>query len=316
METRTDHAQTESGTRRPCLGGLETEGKLISKGIAKMENVTVDKGAEKTQAMDDDPLHIKENLKRVKHRIVVFSGKGGVGKTTVAVNLAFALSKRGFRVGLLDADVTGPDVPKMIGLQDKPRPAGENRVLPPTRHCVKVISFASMIEQATPVIWRGPLRSRALQQFLGDVVWGKLDYLIADLPPGTGDEVLTMAQSMEPQMAVVVTTPQEMSLVDSRRAINMAKTMEIPRIGVVENMSGLKCPECGHSLALFGSGGGERVARELQVELLGQVPISLKARADADEGKPIVLEDEEADVSRALVRVAEKLVESVAESGD
>jgi ATP-binding protein involved in chromosome partitioning len=161
-----------------------------------------------------------------------------------------------------------------------------------------------MIPKTTPIIWRGPLRSRALEQFLADVVWGKLDYLIADLPPGTGDEVLTMAQRMEPSMAVVVTTPQEMSLIDSRRAINMAKQTGIGTIGVVENMSGLSCPDCGRSIPLFGSGGGERVARELDVHVLGKIPIDISARESADEGRPIILEDENADASKALAQVA------------
>lgn len=269
----------------------------------------------KTPAQDDDPLGVRQNLKDVKHRIVVFSGKGGVGKTTVAVNLAYALAKRGQAVGLLDADVTGPDVPKMVGLTEKPLPTGGNRVIPPERNGVKIMSMASLIPQTTPMIWRGPLRSRALEQFLGDADWGKLDYLIADLPPGTGDEVMTMAQRMEPRMAVVVTTPQEMSLIDSRRAINMAKKMDIDTIGVVENMSGLHCPKCGETLPLFGSGGGERVARELDVHLLGTIPINMSAREHADEGRPIILEDEQADVSRALAQVASRLVEIVEGDG-
>jgi ATP-binding protein involved in chromosome partitioning len=274
-----------------------------------MANVASDGPAKGTAQIEDDPLHVRDNLKGIRHRIVVFSGKGGVGKTTVAVNLAYALAKRGSSVGLLDADITGPDVPKMIGLDGKPMPTDANRVIPPVRHGVKVISIASMIPGATPIIWRGPLRSRALEQFLADVVWGKLDYLIADLPPGTGDEVLTMAQRMEPSMAIVVTTPQEMSLIDSRRAINMAKQTGIAKIGVVENMSGLCCPDCGCSIPLFGTGGGERVARELDVHVLGKIPIELSAREGADEGHPIILEDENADVSQALARIAANMEE-------
>ena len=274
-----------------------------------MDTTTADDRSKAAKQTDTDPLRAKENLRGVRHRIVVFSGKGGVGKTTVAVNLAYALAKRGASVGLLDADVTGPDVPKMTGLTAKPLPIDGNRVLPPAQYGVKIMSFASLLPQASPVIWRGPLRSRALEQFLGDVVWGKLDYLIADLPPGTGDEVLTMAQRMEPRMAVVVTTPQEMSLIDSRRAINMAKQTGIGRIGVVENMSGLCCPDCGRSIPLFGTGGGERVARELDVHVLGKIPINISARESADEGHPIILEDENADVSQALARIAAKMAE-------
>jgi Mrp family chromosome partitioning ATPase len=276
-----------------------------------MENLATDKKIAETPKADDDPLNVRENLKSVKHRIVVFSGKGGVGKTTIAVNLAYALAKRGYAVGLLDADVTGPDVPKMIGLHEQPNTDGGSRLIPPEKNGVRIISMASVIPESSPVIWRGPLRSRALEQFLGDVAWGELDFLIADLPPGTGDEVLTMAQRMEPRMAVVVTTPQEMSLIDSRRAINMAKMTGISKIGIVENMSGLRCPECGHTMELFGSGGGRKVADELDVALLGSVPISPRARAGADEGRPIILEDEEAEISKALIEVATAMVDEI-----
>ncbi|MFQ6091053.1 MAG: P-loop NTPase, partial [Candidatus Bipolaricaulia bacterium] len=188
----------------------------------------------------------------------------------------------------------------------------DDRMVPPEKGGIKVISLATLIPPDSPVIWRGPLRSQALDQFLGDVIWGELDYLVADLPPGTGDEVLTMAQRMEPQLAVVVTTPQELSLIDSRRAINMAKKMGIAEIGVVENMSGLHCPECGHEIDLFGSGGGERAAEELGVHFLGRVPIDRRAREGADEGRPIVLEDEEALVSLSLLRVADEVVKLTA----
>ena len=263
--------------------------------------------AERLKLIQDQQRRIKEVLEGIKHRVVVFSGKGGVGKTTVAVNLAYALAKHGKRVGLLDADITGPNVPKMIGLHEVPSVAND-RMVPPEKDGIKVISLATLIPPDAPVIWRGPIRSKALDQFLGEVAWGELDYLVADLPPGTGDEVLTMAQRMEPQLAVIVTTPQELALLDSRRAINMAKKMGIPKIGVVENMSGLRCPHCGHEIDLFGSGGGERAARELNVHFLGKIPIDLKAREDADAGRPIVLEDEEAGISRALLRVAERVI--------
>ncbi len=263
---------------------------------------------ERLKLIQEQQKRIKEVLAGIKHRVVVFSGKGGVGKTTVAVNLAYALAKRGKRVGLLDADITGPNVPKMIGLHEVPHATDDNRMVPPEKDGIKVISLATLIPPDSPVIWRGPLRSKALDQFLGDVVWGELDYLVADLPPGTGDEVLTMAQRMEPQLAVIVTTPQEMALIDSRRAINMAKKMGIPKIGVVENMSGLRCPHCGKEIDLFGTGGGERAARELNVHFLGKIPLDLKTREGADEGRPILLEDEEAEISQALLQVADKVI--------
>jgi len=254
---------------------------------------------------------IQENLQGVRERIVVFSGKGGVGKTTVAVNLAFALAKSGNRVGLLDADVTGPDVPKMVGLLGKPTKGEPGFMVPPERDGVKVISIASLIPEDSPVIWRGPLRSRALDQFLGEVAWGSLDHLVADLPPGTGDEVMTMVQHMKPQLAVVVTTPQEMSLIDCRRAINMARKMGVERLGVVENMSGLRCPQCGHLIEVFGSGGGEQVAKELGVVFLGRLPMDLNVREQADRGMPVMLSDETSDIHRAFVEITEHVIDLI-----
>jgi len=269
---------------------------------------------ERLRLVEEQERRIKDNLAKIKRKIVVFSGKGGVGKTTIAVNLAYALARSGNQVGLLDADITGPNVPQMVGLHELPLATEGDRIVPPEKDGIKVVSLATLIPPDSPVIWRGPLRSKALDQFLGDVIWGELDYLVADLPPGTGDEVLTMAQRMEPQVAVVVTTPQELSLIDGRRAINMAKKMGIAKIGVVENMSGLRCPECGHEINLFGSGGGERAARELGVHFLGKVPIDLRAREGADEGRPILLEDEGAEISLSLLQVAEAVVE-LAEEG-
>ena len=269
---------------------------------------------ERLRLVEEQERRIKDNLAKIKRKIVVFSGKGGVGKTTIAVNLAYALARSGNQVGLLDADITGPNVPQMVGLHELPLATEGDRIVPPEKDGIKVVSLATLIPPDSPVIWRGPLRSKALDQFLGDVIWGELDYLVADLPPGTGDEVLTMAQRMEPQVAVVVTTPQELSLIDGRRAINMAKKMGIAKIGVVENMSGLRCPHCGHLIELFGSGGGERAARELGVHFLGKVPIDLRAREGADEGRPILLEDEGAEISLSLLQVAEAVVE-LAEEG-
>lgn len=265
--------------------------------------------AEQPETASDQRQRIRENLRDVRERIVVFSGKGGVGKTTVAVNLAFSLARRGKRVGLLDADVTGPDVPKMVGLLGKPVKGEPGFMVPPEREGVKVISIASLIPEGSPVIWRGPLRSRALDQFLGDVAWGSLDHLVADLPPGTGDEVMTMAQHMQPQLAVVVTTPQEMSLIDCRRAINMAKKMGVERIGVVENMSGLRCPECGYRIAVFGSGGGKRIAGELGVVFLGRIPMDLDLREKADQGTPVMLGDGPSGIHRAFVEITERVIE-------
>jgi len=257
---------------------------------------------------------IQSTLDRIKHRIVVFSGKGGVGKTTVAVNLACAMAQAGRRVGLLDADITGPNVPQMFGI-DEPAIADSDRLQPHERYGVRVVSLASMLPAGAPVIWRGPMRSKALEQLLGDTEWGELDVLIADLPPGTGDEVLTIAQRTSPQAAVVVTTPQEVALLDARRAINFAAKLSIPIVGLVENMSGLICPHCGGSIELFGSGGGRHEALQRGVAFLGAVPIDPATREAGDTGRPIVLTDPESDTSKAFGAIVADLERRIA-SGD
>ena len=249
---------------------------------------------------------IADNLQHIKHRIVVFSGKGGVGKTTVSVNLAYGLHLHGNKTGILDADVTGPNVPKMIGIRDKLQVL-ENTIIPQECNGVKVVSMANLMSPDQAVIWRGPMRSKLLNQFLGDVEWGNLDYLVADLPPGTGDEILTITQNMKPDMAIIVTTPQEVSLIDSARAISMAKKMNIPKITLIENMSGLICPKCGHRIELFGIGGGKRQAEETNITFLGAIPINLEARKLADEGKPIVIENEKADISITIFHIVREI---------
>jgi len=261
---------------------------------------------EQKKQVEIENKNIAENMHKIKHRIVVFSGKGGVGKTTVSVNLAYGFHMMRYKTGILDADVTGPNVPKMLGLSGKFL-AYDNRIIPLEQNGVKVVSIASILTKDQPVIWRGPMRSKLLNQFLGEVDWGQLDYLVADLPPGTGDEILTMTQKMEPDMAVIVTTPQEVSLIDSGRAINMAKEMEIPHIGVIENMSGLLCPHCGCKIDLFGSGGGKKQAEEMNVAFLGALPVNLEARKMADEGKPVILANKEADISTAILHIVSEI---------
>jgi len=251
---------------------------------------------------------ITENLSTIKHKIVVFSGKGGVGKTTVSVNLASALQQSGKAVGVLDADVTGPNVPKMLGIRDD-RPILSNYITPIRTNGLKCISLANLISPKQAVVWRGPMRSKLISQFLGDVDWGKLDFLIADLPPGTGDEIVTITQQMNPDMAIIVTTPQEVSLIDSVRAINMAKDIKIPKIGLVENMSGLACPDCGKLIDLFGSGGGEKQAKKMNIPFLGTLPIDIDARKLADDGKPIILANKKADISQKFLNISNKVLQ-------
>jgi len=261
---------------------------------------------EKKELLERQEQQIKDAMARIKNRVVVFSGKGGVGKTTLSVNLAYALAKRGTSVGLLDADITGPNVPQMVGLSTKTE-AEQGTIIPHEKAGVRIISLASIIPPGTPVIWRGPLRSKAIDQLLGETRWGELDFLIIDLPPGTGDEVLTVVQRTSPQMAIVVTTPQEVSLIDARRATNMAKKMGLSEIGIVENMSGLVCPHCGGDIDLFGRKGGERLAEELAVRFLGRIPIDVAVRVGGDTGEPIVLAAPEAIVSLGFCSIAERI---------
>jgi ATP-binding protein involved in chromosome partitioning len=249
---------------------------------------------------------IEQNINQIKHRLVVFSGKGGVGKTTVSVNLAYAFQLTGHKTGILDADITGPNVPKMIGVSGDLL-MENSQIIPRIHHGVKIISMANLLTPEQAVIWRGPMRSKVINQFLGDVYWGKLDYLIADLPPGTGDEILTIAQKMKPEIAIIVTTPQEISLTDSRRAITMARKMEIPKVTLIENMSGLHCPNCNHLIEIFGSGGGKRQAKETGIEFLGEIPMNLEARTLADNGKTIILENQNADISRTMLQIVDKI---------
>ncbi len=262
---------------------------------------------EKQKLFDEEEKRIGETVSKIKHRIAVFSGKGGVGKTTVSVNLAFSFQAKGFSTGILDADITGPNVAKMLGINSEIIQVNESLV-PFEKNGVKMISVASLIKPGQPVIWRGPLRSKLINQFLADVDWGELDYLIADLPPGTGDEILTVAQQMKPDCAVIVTTPQEVSVMDAERAINMAKQLEIPFIGVVENMAGFVCPHCSAVLNIFGEGGGKKLADDYGIDFLGAIPIDIDARILGDKGNPITLEKPDCEVTNTFTYITDKII--------
>ena len=258
---------------------------------------------DKKQSYEDEQKRIIETVSKIKHRIAVFSGKGGVGKTTVSVNLAYAFQLEGYSTGILDADITGPNVAKMLNVDGDIIFLNE-KIVPFEKYGAKMISMASMLPHGQPLIWRGPMRSKVINQFLADVDWGELDYLIADLPPGTGDEILTIAQEMKPDYAIIVTTPQEVSVIDAERAINMAKKLEIPFIGIIENMAGFVCPHCGAVAEIFGAGGGEKLAADYGVEFLGSIPIDIDARILSDKGKPIVLEKQNCEVSLVFKSIA------------
>ena len=232
---------------------------------------------------------------RIKHSIMVMSGKGGVGKTTVAVNLALGLALYGKKVGILDADITGPNVPKMLNIEDAVLTGEEDQTINPVElpvgsdSGIKVVSMAFVIEKDSPVVWRGPLKMQALKQFIEGVRWGDLDYMLIDLPPGTSDEPLSIAQLLRPDGTVIVTTPQDLALLDARKAIDMSRALRIPVLGIVENMSGFTCPKCGGAIDLFKVGGGMTAAEELEVPFLGKIEIDPAICETGDSGMPFIL---------------------------
>ncbi|MGZ6271663.1 MAG: Mrp/NBP35 family ATP-binding protein [Candidatus Limnocylindrales bacterium] len=251
------------------------------------------------------PSQAAQEVPGVKNIIAVASGKGGVGKSTVAVNLAVALAQEGAAVGLLDADITGPNVPQMMGVEGQPAASPENKITPLERYGVKVISIQFFVPEGQPIVWRGPLVGGAIQQFLRDVAWGELDYLVVDLPPGTSDAQLTLAQAVPLSGAVMVTTPQEVALADVGKALAMFRRMSVPVIGVVENMGAFVGAHGGEGTDIFGQGGGERFARQHELEYLGSIPLDVKVRQGSDAGVPAVAQREPgpaAEVLRSLAR--------------
>lgn len=264
--------------------------------------------------MDEKDYRLKKSLARIKHKIVVMSGKGGVGKSTVTVNLATALAMRGYEVGILDADIHGPNIPKMLNIEHEDVMSDEDGLMPvlvPPH--MKVMSMAFLLQDPdTPVVWRGPIKMGALRQFVAEVKWGDLDFLVVDLPPGTGDEPLTIAQLLEDaDGAIIVTTPQDVALLDSRKSVTFAQALKLPVLGIVENMSGLICPHCHNTIELFKVGGGERAATEMGVPFLGRVPLDPNVVLGGDDGSPIVLRDKSNPASKAFDEMVEKVLAKV-----
>ncbi|MBK7629365.1 MAG: iron-sulfur cluster carrier protein ApbC [Ignavibacteriales bacterium] len=283
------------------FNGLNTiELNIISKSAS---NVSTHKDARKDAV-----------LPGVKNTIAVASGKGGVGKSTVAVNLAVALAKDGASVGLIDADIYGPSIPLMLGTTDKPKVyQAENSVkmIPLESHGIKFMSIGLLVDDKAPVIWRGPMASGAIKQFMTDVDWGELDFLLFDMPPGTGDIQLTLVQTIPLTGAVIVTTPQEVSLIDARKALKMFERVNVPILGVVENMSYFIAPDTGKQYDIFGSGGGQQMCDELNAPLLGGIPIDPRIRMGGDKGEPMVICMPEANETKILFDISHKLTEQV-----
>jgi ATP-binding protein involved in chromosome partitioning len=249
-------------------------------------------------------------LPGVKNTIAVASGKGGVGKSTVAVNLAVALALDGANVGLVDADVYGPSIPLMFGINERPK-LSENKLIPLERYGVKIMSIGFLVDPMQAVIWRGPMASGAVKQFMSDVNWGNLDYLIFDLPPGTGDIQLTLVQTIPLTGAVIVTTPQDVALADARKGLVMFNKVNVPVLGIVENMSYFICSHCGQRENIFDSGGGSRTATELDVPFLGEIPIDTRIRIGGDKGTPIVVMDETSQQAQTIRMIARNLAAQI-----
>lgn len=256
--------------------------------------------------------NIEKNMEKIKNKIVIISGKGGVGKSTVAVNLAMSLASVGLRVGILDVDITGPNVLKMLGIPPelKPRVDPEKKRFYPINGPLnmKVMSMASLLENSdSPVIWRGPMKMSAVRQFLGEAIWGELDYLICDLPPGTSDETLDILQLIPDENVIVISTPQEVALMDARKTISMAQIMERNILGIVENMSGFKCPHCGKDINLYPPGGVEKAVKDFNILLLGKIPFELEVGIQGDRGLPFVIKDASNASTKAFKEIVIKI---------
>jgi ATP-binding protein involved in chromosome partitioning len=285
---------------------VEREARRLLSGLPGVREVKLDCRVHAPQAAPSVQAP-RDLLPGVRTKIAVASGKGGVGKSTVAANLALALRRMGSAVGLLDADIYGPSQQLMMGCTDKPMLSAEEKILPVDGHGVKVMSLGFLMDADTPVIWRGPMVMKALQQFIEDVDWGTLDYLIVDLPPGTGDAQLTMTQQVPLDGAVIVTTPQDVALIDARKGLAMFRKVNVPVLGVIENMSAFVCPHCGKTSEIFKHGGGRRTAEQLGVPFLGEIPIDPAIVAGGDAGTPIVVSHPESAAAQAFVAVAAEI---------
>ena len=261
------------------------------------------------QQSSEEQQKLKDRMSKIKHKIAIISGKGGVGKSTITANLAVAFTKHGNRVGILDADIHGPSIPRLLGLEGQQVKTGPTGAFPVTGPLgMKVMSIDFFLPEQTPTIWRGPLKMRAIRQFLVDIVWGELDYLFIDLPPGTGDEPLSIAQLL-PEMdgVIIVTMPSELSSSIVKKAITFAQRLNMPIIGVIENMSGFVCPNCGGKIEIFQSGGGRKMAEQAGVPFLGSIPIDPKVSLDSDKGSPFVIAHPDSVASKAFLEIVEKV---------
>ena len=288
---------------------LATAIKNVVEGVDGIEAANISISSEITAHTVQKGVKRMNNIKNI---IAVASGKGGVGKSTTSVNLALALSAEGATVGLLDADIYGPSQPRMLGISGQPESQDGKSLEPMENYGVQAMSIGFLIDEETPMIWRGPMVTQALEQLLNDTKWRDLDYLIIDLPPGTGDTQLTLAQKIPVSGAVIVTTPQDIALLDARKGLKMFEKVEVPILGIVENMSTHICSQCGHEEHIFGAGGGSAMAQESDVELLGSLPLDINIRQQADSGKPTVVSDPDGQIAVAYKEIARKMAAKLA----
>jgi ATP-binding protein involved in chromosome partitioning len=293
----------------PVKDQMRDQARALVQNVAGVTDVNIEMtAAVRTSAVGDGP---RQPVAGVKNVIAVGAGKGGVGKTTVAVNLAVALSQLGSRVAMIDGDIYGPNVPTMLGLDTQLVADEEGRIIPAEAFGIQVVSMGFMTNEDSAVIWRGPMLHGAIQQFFRQVAWREVDYLVIDLPPGTGDVALSLSQSVPVSGAIVVTTPQKVSLADTRRAVRMYQKLNIRPLGLIENMSHFECPSCGTETDLFGHGAGEALAGEMSVPFLGRLPIYQPIRVGSDTGRPIVVEEPDSAAGRAFRKVAEQAAAQV-----
>ncbi|MCC5815177.1 MAG: Mrp/NBP35 family ATP-binding protein [Leptospira sp.] len=298
--------KTPNSDRRMQIG-MEAQ---IRQVLSKIENT----GKPKIKFEVDQNMKFDEGnrIRGVKKVIAIGSGKGGVGKSTVTSNLAAACVNAGFKVGIMDADIYGPSIGKMFGSSGRvPLKVEDDRIYPIEKGGIKIISFSFLVNEDQPVVWRGPMLGKAVEQFLYDVVWGELDFLFVDLPPGTGDVQLSLAQLIDLDGAILVTTPQQVALLDANRAAAMLNQVKIPILGIVENMSEFVCPKCGHSSAIFSEGGGDKMAKGLGVPKLGGVPINMEIMQSGESGLPLVLKDKDSAIAKAYANILANLQEEI-----
>ncbi|MBL4638463.1 MAG: iron-sulfur cluster carrier protein ApbC [Proteobacteria bacterium] len=291
---------------------LQSELVALLKQDTQLDDVTVNIKTNITKHKVQQGIPALENIKNI---IAVASGKGGVGKSTTAVNLALALAADGAKVGILDADIYGPSQPRMLGTNQRPESADGKSIEPVESFGIQCMSMGFLIEEEEPMIWRGPMVTQALQQMLGDTNWKELDYLVIDLPPGTGDIQLTLSQKVPVSGAVIITTPQDISLLDARKALKMFEKVNVPVLGIIENMSTHICSQCGHEEHIFGAGGGDRMAQQYNVDMLGNIPLDIKIREGADSGHPTVVSDPDSDIALSYRTIARRIAAHLAKQG-